>query len=401
MQEKLILFLHISDPGKTCWVVLGEQAQVEHCIISGDTAGLSQLAINKEVIVVVPAEQVLLTMAKLPKLNRSRLLQALPYALEEQLVADVDTLHFAPGPYQADDNLPVAVVAKEKMQYWLSLLQDWRVQADAFIPSSLALPYTENTWQVLISAVAMVRTGLFQGFVCDIANLPTMLDLALAAGVSAPPLIYLHNYTQQAISSTYQLPVTVKEDMINPEQLLSDLARNVVTYPSLDLLQGEYAVKRARLPQMDKMKRVASYLAIGWLALLVLVPTLSYCMLSYRANRIDAQIAQIYQRNFPQATSIVAPELRMQEKWQKLSAELGQNRFLLLTAYVGKSMLNAANVALKRFDFQNNQLTLELSAPSSDDVNAFNDALSQQGVTVKQQNANLAGGRANATLVIE
>ena len=44
---------------------------------------------------------------------------------------------------------------------------------------------------------------------------------------------------------------------------------------------------------------------------------------------------------------------------------------------------------------------MELSAASPDDVNAFTEFLTQHGLTARQQNANLTGGRINATVVVE
>ena len=112
-------------------------------------------------------------------------------------------------------------------------------------------------------------------------------------------------------------------------------------------------------------------------------------------------INHIYRTQFPQATSIVAPKLRMQEKLQKLDVSVGENRVLLLLGYVGKGMKIANGIKLKRADFQNSQLTLELTATSSESFSAFTDYLTQQGLHVKQQNATLAGEHINATVQVE
>src|ERR1700687_202408 len=83
-----------------------------------DHANLAALAMGKEVIVIVPGEDVLLVHAKLPKMNRSRFLKVLPFALEEQLIDEVETLHFALAETQDTGDLAVAVVRQQKMQEW-------------------------------------------------------------------------------------------------------------------------------------------------------------------------------------------------------------------------------------------------------------------------------------------
>ena len=65
--------------------------------MKGDAAALAEAALDRINIVIVPSEDVLVTTVTLPKMNRSRLLQAIPYALEEQVIEDVDTMHFAAG----------------------------------------------------------------------------------------------------------------------------------------------------------------------------------------------------------------------------------------------------------------------------------------------------------------
>jgi type II secretion system protein L len=171
--------------------------------------------------------------------------------------------------------------------------------------------------------------------------------------------------------------------------------------PVLNLLQGPYAVKKSKFVQQDKIWHVLFGLVTAWVVLLFLYPTVSYLILQKRVSGIDAQIVEIYKRNFPQSSSIVAPKLRMEEKLQKANSAIGQNRLLLLLGYIGKGVTKAEGIKLKHIDFQNNQLTLELTVATSEEFSTFTDFLTQQSLNVKQQNANLTGSRINATLQVE
>ena len=75
------------------------------------------LAGAAEIVVLVPGEDVLLTEARLSARNRAQLLQALPYAVEEQLLDPVEDLHFAATA--GGDPLGVAVVARDTAA-WLA-----------------------------------------------------------------------------------------------------------------------------------------------------------------------------------------------------------------------------------------------------------------------------------------
>lgn len=401
MQEKLIIYLHANDLTHPGWAVTDSEGGVSQSAYRDNAEGLAAIAEGKEVWVWVPAEDVLLVSIKLPKMSRARLIQALPFALEEQLIADVDTLHFAPGYHHAENDLPVMIVAHEKMQHWLSVLQAWNIQPDHLLPLVYALPYVENDWYLAMNEMAVVRSGLFQGFACDKTNLHALLDLNLEAAAHLPQRIEVKNYTSQPFHLPLDIPVTIREENSQPDQWISDLAGQCANAPALTLLQGKYALKKANLPRVEKIGKALRYAAVAWIVLLFLTPLISYFILRQRVSSIDNQIAQIYKRNFPQASNVVAPKLRMEEKLRKTSAQMGESRLLSLLGFVGKGMLETPSVKLKRFDFQSNQLTLELTAASSEDFSAFTDFLVRQGLNVKQKNANLTGEKVNATLEIE
>lgn len=401
MQEKLIIYLHAHDLEHPSWAIVAADGLVRQSESHDNALGLSQIAEDKEVIVLVPAQEVLLTAVTLPKMSRARLTQALPFALEEKLIDDVETLHFVQGDYHADTLLPVAVVARARMDQWVELLKSWQLQVDVLMPTTFALPLEEDTWHVMLSDMAITRTGPFQGFVCDHANLSELLQLALSEADGAPTHIYIHNYTEANCTPLLDELVKVKEEKLPAGNFINDLAHYAGTLPALNLLQGYYATKKSKFPRRDKLLKATFGFAIVWIALLFLYPTVSYFILKQRTTSIDAQIAEIYKRHFPQSKSVVAPNTRLQEKLQKLSSQVGENHLFLLLGYIGKGMQSTESIKIRHFDYQNNQLTLELTAATSEDFSTFTNFLTSHGLTVKQQNANLTGSRVNATLLIE
>lgn len=401
MQEKLIIYLHAKALDLPGWAVVNTDGYVSQSAYQDSPEGLATIADGKEVIVFVPAEDVFLTQVTLPKINRARLAEVLPFALEEQLIADVETLHFAPGDATAEGGMPVMVVAHEKMQAWLSQLQAWQIKPHSLFPSVYGLPIAEGTWQVAIDEIAMVRSGPGQGFACDKHNLSIFLTGQWAASPFLPQRIEIRNYTDEVMAATLDVPVTLVEEKATKDQLLTDWARLLTVLPSRNLLQGRYAVKKSTLPQTDKLWKAITYLAITLIALIFLYPLTSYFILKQKLTSLDQQIVQIYKRHFPQAKAMVAPKMRMEEKLQKLVANRGESSLLSLLSYVGKGMQAAPNVKLKRVDFQGGAFSLELTAASSEEFALFTDFLTRQGLVVKQKNANLDGGRVNAMLEIE
>jgi general secretion pathway protein L len=399
MQATLVIFLHAHDLSRPSWAVVDADAKLIKLIESGDPSELSAEAKDRSVTVIVPAEDVLLTTATLPKMNRARLLQAIPFALEEQIIEDVEIMHFAAGKQQVDEPLPVNVVSRTKMTEWMTLLQSFNIVPDVVMSSIFALPTTKDEWIAVINEVAVVRTGSANGFACDRINFAEMLSLALATAVSPPNKISINNAHGSPLNLTISVPV--EERAVTSLEVMEMMARQAVFEAPVNLLQGDYQNKKTRrMPKMTNLLKVGAYLAITWAALLFLYPVVSFIILNGRASDIKTQVAAIYKKQFPTATSIVAPKERMQQKLNKLASDIGENHLLLMMANIGKALSQASGVQLKRMDFQNNLMTLEISAATSEVFSDFTNALMQQGLHVKQQNANLTGARVSATLEI-
>jgi general secretion pathway protein L len=388
--QSLILYLHSDDRIQPSVIEQGHLQQEPH-------QELAQLAEGKQVIVLVPSQDVLLTSVKLPKMNRSRLMQALPFALEEQVIGDVDSLHFVPLNIDENEKLAVAIVSKEKMQSWLNQLEVFHIQPNILIPAVLTLPLEENAWTIVLHDMAMVRMQEYEGFSCDVDNLNELLNIALNAALVKPHVINIHNYTHDALAAALNVSVSVKETFHDRHNFMSDIDLS----SAANLLQGSYKSKKSRMPEMQKMGSAVMMLGVLWLVLLFLYPTISYFILKHRENEINNQVAQIYKRYFPQSASVVAPKLRMQDKLKQFSKGAGDTRVFIQMAYIGKGLREARGITLKRLTWQGTQMTLELSAASSENFSTFTDYLEREGIKIRHDSANLVGTRVNAVITME
>lgn len=376
MKKHVILFL-----SESSWVVVNEFGQITQTTLHGDLLQLKSFANEYDFVVIVPAEDVLLTETTLPKLSRSRLLQALPFALEEELIDDLTELHFAIGEQQKNGSLSVAVVSKQKMAAWLAILKEMDVTPSILIPASLAIDHIENNWHICsLNEMNLVRTGKYSGFGCDQQNLAMMLELKLSETIEKPPV--------ELIRST-----------LSEEAFLKNIAKKIATLPMINLLQGTYPPKREST-ESKKIWRFAGMAALAWIALLFFSHFISFIILHFRLSHIEREIGAIYQKNFPQATALVSPKERMQSKIKKLLSEANGNVLLSLLADIGKSLAETENVQLKHLDYRNNQLSLEIASNSFDNVDAFSARLTKLGLTVKQQNAATVESQVKATLLI-
>lgn len=383
MQRKIILYLDENSTAHACWVVLNEKDEIQQVTLVGKLHDLTEIAKDNNLTVIIPAQDVLLTQVNVPKLSQQRLLQALPFALEDQLLTDVNDLHFAVGAYQENNAMPVAIIAKQKMQAWLNLLNEFSLSPTVMIPASLALPITDNFWQIAVkNDTAIVRIDLYSGFACDKNNLSALLQLRLADESQKPETIQVRNYTAHPLAIELN-DVKFLEANVASSQFIEDLSV-CATHPALNLLQGIFRPKFNATPS-KKIWRLASYAVAAWLGLGFFSNIVSFFILHHQASNLEAQIARIYKHNFPQATSMVAPKEHMMRKLDELSTQGSKNPFLLWIGYIAKSMAQIKQIRLLQLDFHSNQLNVAISAPNYESVDQFTQALTQQGLIVKQQ----------------
>jgi general secretion pathway protein L len=398
MQTKIILYLDDTSTNHADWAVLSENGAIQQVTIAGRLSDLTAIAGDSHLTVIIPAQDVLLTQANVPKLSQQRLLQALPFALEDQLLTDVNELHFAVGAYQANNTLPVSVVTQQKMRAWLNLLKEFSLSPTIMIPASLALPLTENHWQVAIKDdVAIIRMDLYNGFACDKNNLAPLLALKLNEELQKPEAIHVRNYTLHPLAIQI-IGTKYLETNVESKQFIEDLSLCAQS-PALNLLQDMFRPKHKAAPS-KKIWRFAAYAVAAWLGLIFFSNIVSFFILHRQASVLETQINQIYKRNFPQATAVVAPKERMTRKLDELNTQGNKNPLLLWLGRIGKSMAQVSNIRLLQLDFRNSQLNLAISAPNFESVDKFTQSLIQQGLTVKQQHVETSGDTVKSNLSI-
>lgn len=396
----IFIYIHNTEPFDTSWIELDETGQILQTHIHGNLADAGMIAKTSEVIVAAPAQDVLLTTTELPKLNRQRLMAALPYSLEEQLADDVTQLHFAPADYQPDQPLAVAVVAQQKMNAWIKHLTDAGITPNSIIPATLTLPYVENNWQTSVdNNTAAVRTGKYSGFACDHDNLSAMLSLKLNETENKPECIHIHNSSLQPLNLNTS-KVTINEIRIAEKPFLEDLAQTIKRNDSINLLQGVYRPK-IKTSQTKMIWVSAACLAIAWFVISMFNNFISLTLLHHENNRLEQAINKIYFKEFPNASSVTAPRDRIEAKLRQITSQAARNAFFNLLSLVGKNLSQSPAIHLQSLEFNENQLNLSVTTDSFNKLDAFTQALTHQGLRVTQKNAAISDKQVKANLFIQ
>jgi general secretion pathway protein L len=269
---------------------------------TGSLSEAAAMAGGRKVIVFVPGTDVLLCEPVLPpKSSGAKLLQIIPFALEEQLAADVEDLHFAVGKRETRPGTPVAVVARELIDKWLAALATAGLQAEAMYAETSVLPITPNGITLLVDGtrVYVQRDGT-PGAVLDVEPLIEALQLALASGEEAREHVTIY-LTEDAYERERDLFEGLREFTASlqlkllPDGVLQLLATNAFQSAPVNLLQGGYAVK-TKLTLSFRPWRYAAMLAATFLVLHVGLKIWQSYDLQRTEARLDDEITQVFQQ---------------------------------------------------------------------------------------------------------
>lgn len=334
---------------------------VDQSVQQGSVADALASCGGRRVIVLVPAEQVLLTQVQLAVRQQAKLMQAVPYALEEQLAEDVQHLHFALGARQADGSIPVAVVAREQMTCWLAVFAESGVTPDLFLVDALTLPLHSNgpTLYLDDDGRCLIRSGPAQGIATELDLLPHLSE-RLPGGADAAWTVL---QTAQAASPPDEFTVAAREPVSEAHQAftaLSDAGR-------LNLLQGSYAPRHAG-DQWLRAARLPAGLAASWVLLATLGLALANVQLGAEKAALDEQAMGHFNAAFPQITRIVDMRVQAQQGLERLRGGGASKGFLHLLGQSTPALDAVDALQLDGIQYRDDALYLSLSG---DDLQAL------------------------------
>src|ERR1700733_3855809 len=116
---------------------------------SAPLSAVTPQAAGRRICVLVPASDVLLTDAEVPAKSGARIQQIVPFALEEQVAEDIDSLHFAVGRRVGGSaRIPVAVVSRALLDGWLGQLHAAGLSPECLYADSSLVP--DNPGQAVL-----------------------------------------------------------------------------------------------------------------------------------------------------------------------------------------------------------------------------------------------------------
>lgn len=385
---KIILQIHNNT--HFTWTQLNDSNEIVVQHAYQELADIPAVLKGAYLIVLIPGQEVLTTRAKIPKATHHELMKAIPYALEEQLISEIEKLYFAIGDYDEDKNLSIAVINKQKFEAYLDNLKKNHLYPDVLLPDYLAIPFQEGCWSIFVTTdIALVRIDPQLGFATELENLPVLLDLTCDRINKIPTKIKLYDPLERYSVKN----LSIVRDRINVETI-----KNIKTFAfeelikqaPMNLLQWKYQ-SRNKSPKLKRYWKLSMVFFAGWLVFSLGSLTLQLYYLNHQEQKLHRNISGLYKQIFPKSKAAIEPRFRIQNELKQLSQFNNNNHFINLLNHIGVVLQQYSTVHLQSFTYQSNQITLNLEVPEMAQLEAVTNALEKRQLKVKQNQVHSAG----------
>lgn len=362
----------------------------------GDWQDLSRAAHAAKVILLLPATQVLLFTVDLPGVPSRQLQKALPYAIEDWLANEVETYHLV-WHKLPEGKVAVAAIAHELLQAIVGHCQSSGIPLAALYAETLLLPFTDGMVSVLLTGQqAAVRYGPWQGGGGDLELLPLLIARAFENTTEGgwpekPPTVQIFG----GPLAEGAWPEGMAAQFVPVEQPLLMLAANLPDKPILNLLSGPYSPTDASGLRWQY-----------WLpacALLVLAVCLQYGVTlnhywhgQKQLEALETANKDLFKQTFPEIKRIVNIKAQAEQGLQALRKQSHDTGsvYLRLFYQTGAALAQNPNLQMQAFDFSNNMLSLQLTAPDLADIEQFKQLMQNShglNVTIQSADKNAQG----------
>lgn len=357
-----------------------------------DLSELPEAVRAGNVLAWTPGAETLLTRVNLPTRQRAKILQALPYALEDQLLGEPETLYFTYRS-EADGSLAVAVTAQDRFQGWLAAFKAAGLHLVGLCPVTLKPPLAEGCWSIGFDAEEVyVRSGELAGFACPVtlaapsAVLKAALREAGEQGRVPRELIAYDppaQFSPAAWSEALGLPVSVRASEPWP----------AAGPAPFNLLQREFAPS-GELRQSLRAMRPAAIMLGAWLIAAVALNLWQWWSLASDQRAARAEMTELFQKSFPEAKTVVDPGLQMERNLAILQANSGMvapSDMLSLLNKTSQLLQGNPQTKLRGLQYGDGALTLDLNFPDFKMMETMKNALAGRGLQVEILSANSRG----------
>ena len=341
------------------WVVMDANGGQLGEVRTGELNALSVAAMQKHLILLVPGADVLVTSTTVPIKSAAKTLKAIPFALEENLIADVETQHFAIRRKDKNGSVGVAVIDKSRLEQLLDTLAEAGIEPDEVIEYSIGLPWGDCRSTILVRGDNTIglRTGRWATTFLFGLQPAEVFEFLPKDSPSEQATVYC----EKAVLASLEDHADRAAVQLLEESDLPLLASQVISGPSINFLQGSFAPKTQLLEKI-KPWRLAASLLLAMLLTVFARDVLRLQQIKSVRQSLDRQMAGILTTTCPGLTRIVSP-LNQLLSCTGGNATAASTYFLETLSVVSAALPRELDIRILSISFADQSMELRLNVP--------------------------------------
>ncbi|MBA3536296.1 MAG: general secretion pathway protein GspL [Tatlockia sp.] len=356
---------------------LDQRGQVEAPLAQRSFAEIKSMQVNTQTYIVTSAQRFSFHKLHLPWLADKKARAAIPFALEDKLAQNFDTLHFAfDSNHYHNGNYLVIVADKNYLRELIATFDSQAINFDLLTIDWFALKPDELA---LLEFSILVNDESYQGALsADL--IPFYLEKRKGE-------LAVYSFTD---SNKEQLNLPLAEATEIPETSFIWLAQRLQTTRPMQLCQGDLQHGNSQ-SKTKQLYLAAIGMCLIWLLSVLTTNAIKIHNLNKDTSAVDGKIAVIYREFFPQATQIINPKFRISQL-VKTNQSTADSTFWMLLDKLAKT-IQANSVNVEQIRYQNQTITITLATKNFSSLENLQTKLQQNKVKVKQTQASTKDGQ--------
>jgi general secretion pathway protein L len=368
MAETTVIRLRQNAAAPVEWIRVDDTGSRVGPPANGTLAEAAAQAVDRKVIVLVPAEDILTTHVQVPVRSGKRLLAALPFAMEEQVADDVENLHFAAGKRLADGSTPVAVINRQRIAEFLQRLAEAGIEPAAVFSEIHGVTNIPGTVNIMIDGPALlIDDGLKLSLAIRDVNLEDVIASVLPADDEARHIVAFYDAANrdelEEQIARLQDSVTNFEVQVLPDGIFPRLAATAAVKGGINLLQGEFATE-TNYSGIFRPWKVAAILVLALGATWIAQNVLDYVTLHRSDQLLREQVTAEFRASFPWIREVRDPEAQLNSLLRQTGSQGNQQVFLASLAELSKAIAESSEASIEAISYRNGVMDVRLSAPN-------------------------------------
>lgn len=396
MKLRIYLTAHWQDAASPCnWALLDDAGNVRE---SGN-GNLTAMPPSDDATVIVAADRVLATAAVLPRIKRSKLETALPFALDDTLIDDASEAHVTPGTKLPDGRTVLYALNKNWLSRFLAASLASKVRVRRIVPEFCLLPVRANEWSLAWDGA--------QGFLAAANNLGGTLDsgddvrapaaLQLRLQQEAPAALRLFALDSEIRQPDWGIKVPVIYEKQNFDWRKASLPADAP-----NLLWGKFAPP-PRISELWPWLRPALMAALLLFGVEVVVSNLEWALLAHEKRQLINGMTDTFRETFGADATIVDAPLQMRRNVARLRHAAGASDdadFSPLLEKLSGALNTVPGGTVRTLRYGDGKLDIEMAIASASALDTLLQNIAATGLTAQVLDKHDSGGASNIQLRI-